>query len=235
LKASRAKGFLDQIDYHNLIIYGFGYKLELLTRMLALGARYAEIPLRFGIRESGESKITKQTPKEIMLTVIALRIRDKRTAKFIKFGIVGFLGFVINAVMLELFRKLNITSSISRSLIGYDLSKALTFMKERSAWAAALAAETAIISNFILNNAWTFSRQRGTFRSISKTFGRFALFNLTSFGAIIIRFVCVGLAVLFFGDKLGIRQGLLIGAILLLVVPYNWTMYNVLVWRRSSS
>jgi hypothetical protein len=61
------------------------------------------------------------------------------------------------------------------------------------------------------------------------------LFNLTSFGAIIIQFVCVGLAVMFFGDKLGIRQGVLIGAILLLVVPYSWTIYNVVIWRKKSS
>jgi dolichol-phosphate mannosyltransferase len=149
LKATRVKGFLNQIDYHNLINYGFSYKLELLIRILAQGAKYSEIPLRFGIRVSGESKITKQTVKEIMLAVIALRIKDEKTVKFIKFCIVGLLGFVINSVMLEIFRKLNITSSLSRSLIGYDLSKALTFMKERSAWAAALAAEAAIISNFI--------------------------------------------------------------------------------------
>ena len=45
----------------------------------------------------------------------------------------------------------------------------------------------------------------------------------------------VGLAVLFLGDKLGVRQAVLIGAILLLVVPYDWTMYNVVIWRKKSS
>jgi dolichol-phosphate mannosyltransferase len=234
LKASRVKGFLDQIDYHNLITHGFGYKLELLARMLAQGARYTEIPLRFGLRESGESKITKQTAKEIMLAVVALRIRDERTARFLKFCLVGFAGFLINAAMLELFRKLNVTSWISRSLVGQELSRAFTFMKERSAWAAALSAEAAIVSNFIFNNAWTFSGQRGTSRSILKTLGRFALFNVTSLGAIVIQFVCVGLAVWLFGDRLGVRQAALIGSILLLVVPYDWVMYNVVIWRKEN-
>ena len=53
LKASRVKGFVDKMDMDNLYSKKFGYKLEFLFKMVLLGAKIKEIPLKFGRRTLG--------------------------------------------------------------------------------------------------------------------------------------------------------------------------------------
>src|SRR3989344_7278890 len=130
LKASRVKGFVDTMDLDHLYSRSFAYKLEFLYKMIHLKAKIKEIPLEFGLRESGASKIEPQTAKEILLTVIKLRWFDPFTQKFLKFGTVGFIGYVVNAVGL-----------------------AIVFNLSRIEWLPWLAStEIAIISNIISNN-----------------------------------------------------------------------------------
>ncbi len=78
LKATRVRGVLDRIDFARIRSKGFGYKLELLYHLVQQGARVKEIPLRFQPRRAGESKITNQTPGEILRTVLWLRLFGKR-------------------------------------------------------------------------------------------------------------------------------------------------------------
>jgi hypothetical protein len=56
-------------------------------------------------------------------------------------------------------------------------------------------------------------------------------FNLTSFGAVIIQFFVIGLATMVFGDTALVRGVALVFAIAFLIIPYNWTIYNRLIWR----
>ncbi|MFZ2201946.1 MAG: polyprenol monophosphomannose synthase, partial [Microgenomates group bacterium] len=98
LKASRVKGFVDRLDMDHLYSRSFAYKLEFLFKMMALGAKVKEIPLQFGLRESGASKIEPQTAKEILITVIKLRWHEPFVQKFLKFGTVGFIGYLVNAI-----------------------------------------------------------------------------------------------------------------------------------------
>jgi dolichol-phosphate mannosyltransferase len=79
LKATRVAGLLDGFEWNRLRSLGFGYKLELLYHLERRGARIREIPLRFGLRVAGESKITSQTPREIFGTALRLRAEDSRT------------------------------------------------------------------------------------------------------------------------------------------------------------
>jgi dolichol-phosphate mannosyltransferase len=74
LKATRVRGVLDRVDLAQIRSKGFGYKLELLYHLVKQGARVKEIPLRFQPRRVGESKITRQTPGEILRTVVRLRL-----------------------------------------------------------------------------------------------------------------------------------------------------------------
>ncbi len=207
LKASRVKGFVEKMDMDNLYSKKFGYKLEFIYKMVKLGAKIKEIPLKFQVRKAGESKISGQTAKDVFRSVFLLRWNDQTTQSFLKFAVVGFTGYLLNALGLEFFYRLGLSPN----------------------WAAAIGAELAIISNFIWNNLWTFSHKKiSGLLSIVK---KFLTFNLTSFGAVVIQFIVVGLGTNFTGDAW--RQIWLVVAIGFFVVPYNWLMYNKVIWKKK--
>ncbi len=209
LKASKVKGFIDQMDMDHLYSKGFGYKLEFLYKMVKLGAKVKEIPLKFQLRQAGESKITSNTAKDILRTVVLLRWNDQQTQSFLKFAIVGFIGYIVNALGLELFYHLGFSPGL----------------------AAAAGAELAIISNFTWNNLWTFRYKKiSGFGNIIK---KFFAFNLTSAGAVVIQFVVVGLGTRLTGDQW--RQIWLVIAIGFFIIPYNWLIYNKIIWKKSET
>ncbi len=230
LKASRVKGFVDKMDMDHLYTRGFGYKMEFLYKMVKLGAKVTEIPLKFGLREKGKSKITSQTAGDIFKTIIRLRLNDPATKKFLKFGLVGGLGFVINAVALEVFRHSQITVNLAAYFARYNNGPVMSLFVSQSGWAGALAAELAIISNYILNNFWTFAEDKIV--HFFKFFWKFLQFNITSFGAVIIQFVVIGIATLIFDDTVLVRQLALVFAVAFLIIPYNWLMYTKVIWKK---
>lgn len=206
-KASRVKGFVDTMDMDHLYSKSFGYKLEFLYKMVKLGAKVKEIPLQFNSRTAGVSKIEPQTAKDILRAAILLRWNDSTTQKFIKFGMVGFIGYLVNAIGLAIF---------------FNLTKV-----EWMAWL--ISTELAIISNFTWNNLWTFKSDKinGSIQLIKK----FLQFNLTSLGALLIQTVAgVGLVYLTHLN----RQLLLPFIIVFLVLPYNWLMYNTFIWKKKN-
>lgn len=207
LKITRVKGFADHLDltYQHLYSRKFGYKVQLLSETLALGAKFKEVPLKFANRDSGQSKFESDTTKEILLSCIKTRWYEKTTQRFVKFGTVGFIGYLINASALAIFSK--------------------KWGIEWLSWL--LSTEMAIISNFTLNNIWTFKSD-----SISggKLIGKFLQFNLTSAGALLIQTIFGSLGVTIFGAQY--RQLLLPFIIAFLVLPYNWLMYNKIIWKK---
>lgn len=210
LKVTRVKGFIDKMNLDwkddHLLTKSFGYKLQLLFETLKMGAKFKEIPLQFHVRDAGESKIEAKTAKDIFRVAFLLRWYDDFTQKFLKFGTVGFIGYLINAIFLEIFYKISPWTWL--------------------AWF--LAVEMAIISNFILNNIWTFKSQ--TIKG-DRVFKKFFDFNFTSGGAIIIQTIAGSIGTLVFGDQS--RQILLPFIILFLVMPYNWFMYNNVIWKKK--
>jgi len=63
LKATRVKGFANRLnlDPDHLFSKKFGYKLQLLSETIYLGAKYTEIPLQFRRRLAGSSKFVLST------------------------------------------------------------------------------------------------------------------------------------------------------------------------------
>ena len=215
LRASRVKGFVDKIDLDHLYSLKFGYKIELLFRMIQLKAKFKEIPLQFGLREKGESKIAKDTAKDIFWVSVKCRWYDEFTQKFMKFGVVGGVGFVVNTLGAKIFKSILITPESNLSVLN-----GLT---------NAMAAELAIISNFIFNNIWTFSEQKIT--QFNQLFSKFITFNLSSvITGIIIPSVVIGILTSIFGDKLFLYQVI---AIFGLTIPLNWIVYNTFIWKKK--
>lgn len=200
----RVRGVLEKIDLDNLMERErFAYKVDLLYQCLKLSKKTVEVPLEFAARKTDKSKFNMKEMIATFKVAIILGIRDK--ARFIKFGTVGFLGYLVNAISLQFFSKLG--------------------WPEPAIWAA--STELAIINNFILNNVWTFKAEK--IKGIKMLVVKFLQFNLTSAGALIIQTVAGTIGVYFFGP--GSRQILLPFIILFLVLPYNYFMYNVVIWK----
>ncbi|MDP4009770.1 MAG: glycosyltransferase [Candidatus Shapirobacteria bacterium] len=217
LKVTRVNGFADKLDmdFDHLYTKSFGYKLQLLFETLRLGAKYKEIPLNFHVRNAGESKIETNTAKDIFRVAFLLRLHDEQTRKFLKFGIVGGVGFIINTAGARFFKSILITPESNLSLL--------------NGLANAMAAEIAIISNFIFNNTWTFSKEKIT--NMLKFVTKFLTFNLSSvISGILFPSVVVATLTYLFGDRLFLYQVI---AIFTITIPLNWFIYNKVIWKKK--
>lgn len=168
-------------------------------------AKITEIPIVFVDRSRGISKM--QIIRYIMdLLVFGVRTRIKYHSQMIKFGMVGTTGFIINTLGLEIFVKLGFHPATS----------------------GAFGAELAIISNFILNNFWTFNERKIHPKNIPL---KFIQFNTTSFGAIVIQWLSIWTGVFFFGLSF-YRIAYIIGVGIGMF--WNYTMYSRVIWSKKT-
>jgi dolichol-phosphate mannosyltransferase len=225
-RLTKVKGVLDKIDLDNLMEKErFAYKVDLMYQSIKNAKKVVEVPLEFRPRVTDKSKFNTKEMIATFKVATILGIKDK--ARFIKFGTVGFVGYVVNAVALELFAGTQITNTFANAFTNLR-GTPIAFIAESSAWAAALAAELAIVNNFVFNNIWTFKEVKIT--SPLKLIRKFFEFNLSSIGAIIIQFIVIGLMVVMMGDTRLIRQlGILVA--MPLVLAFNYTMYNLFIWK----
>lgn len=189
----------------------------------ALGANFkiVELPYVFRDRFGGRSKM-KTVSYTTDLLRYAIRFRLKKSASFFKFLVVGGWGFIVNTTIL---------------IIGVNMGMV-------PANAGALGAEFAIISNFILNNLWTFSDRKVT--TPAEIIKKFIPFNILSFGSAIIQFIFLKAGELIFGlvrykgpiiDMQFIRfvswymifyvAGVAVGLV------WNYIMYSKVIWKKK--
>lgn len=228
-RLTRVEGVLEKIDLDNLMALNrFAYKVDLFYQTVNLSKKVVEVPIHFAERTKESSKFSL---KEMIATyVVVMKLRLKASARFIKFGIVGFVGYLVNAIGLEIFSRLELVDIIAKPFLFLQGSP-LAFVAEPSAWAAALAAEVAIVNNFTFNNLWTFKEVK--INSPLMLVRKFLEFNLTSVGAIIIQFVVIGIMVGLWNDTTLVRQlGILVS--MPLVLAFNYTMYNLFIWKTWS-
>jgi len=203
-RLTKVKGVLDKIDLDNLMEpQRFAFKVDLLYQSIKNAKKTVEVPLKFASRTKEKSKFDKKEMIATFKVAIILGIKDKQ--RFIKFGTVGFLGFLVNFLFLRFFRGLGLV--------------------EMLAWL--FSTELAIINNYVLNNIWTFKEVK--IGGIGKTIGKFLQFNLTSAGALVIQSFFGPLGVKLFGVKYDWL--VLIFVIVFLVLPYNYLMYNLVIWK----
>ncbi|HWQ10448.1 MAG TPA: GtrA family protein, partial [Holophaga sp.] len=201
-------------------------------KLVQQGAVVAEIPLQFRTRKEGESKMTGQTPLDILATVLRLRWKAEGTRRFVKFALIGFSGYLLSAGLLEVFSRSSSLATLLQNHQGLAHLPGGRFLAQPSGWAAALATEGAIIHNFIWNHFWTFSgRNAGRLWDFAR---KFMGFNLCSFASVLVQFCAMALATQVLGDTMAIRQVTLILAIGFLVVPLNWLLYNGVIWKRQA-
>ena len=203
-RLTKVDGVLNKIDLDNLMAKErFAYKVDLLYQSIKNARKVKEVPLEFKPRLKEKSKFN---PKEMTTTfkvAIILGIKDKQ--RFIKFGVVGFIGYLVNAISLKI----------------------MTSVGAPGLFAWSLPVELAIISNFTLNNLWTFKQEK--ISGLKNIIYKFVQFNLTSMGALIIQTVAGNIGDLVLG--VSARQLVLPFIIVFLVLPYNYLMYNAVIWK----
>lgn len=205
-RLSRVKGVLDRIDLDNLMEpTRFAYKVDLLYQCIKNSKKVVEVPLEFAPRLEEKSKFNVKEMVATFKVAIILGIKDK--LRFIKFGIVGFTGFLVNYLGLEFLKRLGLSTY----------------------FATLFATEMAIISNFIFNNIWTFKDK--TITKIGDIVPQFIKFNVSSLFAVIVQPLIVIGAAKLFGDTSMVRLGALLFALLFVIVPYNYIVYNLFIWK----
>ncbi|HTG01989.1 MAG TPA: glycosyltransferase family 2 protein [Nitrospirota bacterium] len=124
-----------RIDLSQLKVKGYAFQISLLHEALMNHARVSEVPVEFVDRTRGQTKLGVSDIIEFMIN--AWWIRFERSKTFIRFLVVGASGVVVNLASFTM-------------LLHTGMNKYL---------ASPIAIELSIISNFLLNNYWTFAHR----------------------------------------------------------------------------
>lgn len=181
-----------------------GYKILLEVLMEGSVEKAAEVPFTFVTREGGESKLTVKQQVEYLRHIYSLMRRKGELWRFIKFCLVGLSGVGVNQGLLWL-----LTEYVG---LPYQLS-------------AVISIETSIITNFLLNNYFTF-RGRNV-PGARPFFQRLLKFNLISLAGMGIN---LGLLALF-TDVFGVYY--LVSNLIAIAVAtlWNYLLNTWWTWR----
>jgi dolichol-phosphate mannosyltransferase len=197
---------------------GYTFQIGFLQEALKRGFSVVELPFRFVDRTCGESKLGPEYIKNTLGFIFRVRLQQLFHWRFFRFAVVGGTGALVQLAALQVWW----------SFLPYQL-------------AFFLAVETAVVSNFIFNNLWTFSDRRLRAAQIPLSFVKF---NAASAGSIVIQ-----QAVALIGEQtVGLYDfatlpvlGVLVGTGELfavigigLGVAWNFFMYTNFVWGHSS-
>ncbi|RZO96146.1 MAG: glycosyltransferase [Gammaproteobacteria bacterium] len=199
-RAIRAS-FLENCDFNFLSTKGYSFQSSLICDLVWRGAVASEIPIIFNSRKDGDSKLSFEDQLEFLFNIPRLGFRNMED--FIKYSIVGLSGVVLN---------LGIYTLLTRY---FEFSELL---------APIISIESALISNFMLNNIWTFGKRS----SASRIRVKFLKFHLVSGFAAIINYLVFLVLLLSFGvyDILANFIGIALGAVVNYLINSNWTWKN---------
>jgi dolichol-phosphate mannosyltransferase len=141
-----------------------GYKI--LLEVLGRGKyqRVEEIPYTFTERKRGGSKLGPRQYGEFVVHLLRLSWQTGELKRFLKFSLVGGLGVFVNMGMLTV---------LTSAGLGYLPG-------------GVFAVETAIVTNFLLNEFWTFSDFSKRRSGLTARLKRFIKFNLFCLGGAVI-------------------------------------------------
>lgn len=123
---------------------------------------------------------------------------------FIKYVTIGIVGFSVQTLISKLLVELGLFAGVSVTIGSFF----------------------AIVTNFLGNNLWTFSHHKIT--GLVELLKKFIHFIATSIGAVIIQGVVVSLGIKFTPIS---WFWWMVFAIIFLVIPYNYFVYNKFIWK----
>ncbi|HSR62457.1 MAG TPA: glycosyltransferase family 2 protein [Gammaproteobacteria bacterium] len=163
---------LNNINFDAIRPQGYAFQVALLHEAVLQNANIVEIPVHFTDRKYGDSKLGLSDILEFLVQAGGIRLRSMAT--FIKFCIVGTSGVIVNLGTLTL-------------LLALGMNKFI---------ASPIAIEMSIISNFLLNNYWTFRWRKTRDRVRVKGLK----FNVVSFLSLFISYMTFVILALMFPD-----------------------------------
>ncbi|MGR8979419.1 MAG: glycosyltransferase [Gammaproteobacteria bacterium] len=185
-------------------LYGKGFKI--LLDIFASSKRplnFIEVPLQFGIRHSGESKLNATVALEFIGLLFHKLFGRIIPVKFILFCLVGLTGVGVHLFTLWIFHILVNTQFV---------------------WAQTLATFVAMTSNFFLNNRFTYREQQ--LKGKPFLVGLFSFYIVCSLGALI----NIGIADILYQKNIhwaiSGTAGALIGAI------WNYVLSSTFTWKK---
>ena len=165
---------LKAADVTAIRVQGYAFQIALLHRLISSGARIVEEPIYFRDRERGQTKLGVRDLIEFFYSVWWMRVAGYKT--FLKFSLVGLSGVLVNLGSFQL-------------ALGLGVHKFL---------ASPIAIELSIISNFLLNNYWTFADRAMTGRRRI----RGLKYNLVSLTTLALSYATFVLLSMLFPDEL---------------------------------
>lgn len=160
---------LRQIELNNLHVRGYAFQVALLYEAVIRSAVIREIPVTFIDRTMGESKLGFKDIAEFLVNAWWIRVRSAST--FIHYLLVGASGVIVNLGCFTFLLKIGINKYL----------------------ASPVAIQISIVSNFLLNNYWTF-RWRNTADSIQLRGVKFNIVSLASLAISYVVFILLSLA-----------------------------------------
>lgn len=168
-KAIRAEVLRD-VKIENIRVQGYAFQVALLHRLLRAKARVVEEPIYFRERRVGQTKLGFRDLVEFFYNVWWLRLMSHRT--FIKFAVTGLIGAVVNLGLFQILLELGVHALL----------------------ASPIAIEMSIISNFLINNYWTFADRV----MVGRYYIRGLKFNLVSLGTLTLNYATFVLLLMLF-------------------------------------
>lgn len=195
-----------------------GYKI--LLEVLGRGEvqQVAEVGYVFQERQEGESKVTWRQYIDYIVHLLKLRSRGRVSRlrrrwkfpvqRFLKFGLVGLSGVVVDQLLLFL-----LSDPI---MLGLGLTRSKF-----------LAAEVAIFNNFFWNDRWTFRDLAQTQQGWQPWLKRLLKFNLICLAGLFLNVVLLNL----FFNQLGINRYVANLLAIAIVTLWNFWINLKLSWR----
>ena len=180
-----------------------GFKLLLEILVHSRNANIKEIGYIFKKRIYGNSKLSSRVVVDYLISLYELRFGRFVPVRFIKFGIIGLSGIIVNLTVL--WSGLN-----------------LFMMSESSSLIAAI--ELSVISNFFLNNMWTYKDKKLT--GLKASLKGLLYFNVICLAGVFINFITAMYLKsvdidIFFADIIGI----------FLAALWNYFLNSQITWR----
>jgi len=189
---------LEKCNLGFLSTRGYSFQSSLICELVMQGARCKEIPITFSRRNSGSSKLSLKDQIEFILNIPKLGFHSHKD--FIKYSIVGFSGLFVNlGSYIFLTRYLGMAEEV----------------------APIISIEASLISNFLLNNFWTFKK-----RNLKKAFMPLLIqFHLVTGFAGIFNYITffIMFKIVMVNDILANFLGIGVAAILNYLINSNWT------------
>lgn len=219
-KASRVKNFVDKINLKEIRSQGFAYKIDLLYKMYKMNAKIVEVPIAFGVRDRGDSKMELSNFLDSLFLVIKIRALEFQS--FLLFLVVGTIGLIVDLGIFNLFIFLS-----QLNLIDVGSQKLPT-----GALASLISGFVAMFTTFVLNNRWTFGDRK--LNSVTQFATSIIIYYMSSYIPIIFRSWLVKYAVGSYGDTFLVNNGALFIGIFFGLI-WNFTVYSKFIWKKEKA